>query len=570
MFRKNKKSQEAGGGSAAVLVAIIAFMIILYILFLPPEERTQLLDGDKADVNSGTGDSGTVPPGTGSTGGTDEPEIDENILLLDNPGMLSIQGDNKVNHIIPKIRLYDKPGSKILEDYSGFNVKRSLFDNKPKMWEIEIEDYDNTENVLLNFDVKKSKGDIIIKFNGKEVYEGYLSKGNIEPIPIKDNLLQKNNNIKFSVSSPGIKFWSTNQYYLEDIKLIGTEIDISHLESKNKFYISEDEIKTAKKLELKYYPICTPSKIGILTIKINDQEVYSGTPTCNIQNKFEFGPELVHLGNNDIEFSTTEGDYEINRVDLRSEVEEREYYTYYFNLAGKYFTEDDEPECGEIDNECPAGCDEDDDKDCCFDESSDNFWCDLETDDTDDRCVSAMDQEKCSRCLTGYEDKKGKASEVCEGMCGDDKDDLCPTDCNMNYDKDCCYEDNEDNYWCNDVPITGVDSVCEASITSGECDDCVSTYKDKGGKRPSGCAEIEVTEKMLKKGYKVMLDFELLDDEEEKKFEISINGHKDMIITEEDKASKDISSSVRENYNYLKITPDKSFEISEIKISLEE
>jgi len=66
-----------------------------------------------------------------------------------------------------------------------------------------------------------------------------------------------------------------------------------------------------------------------------------------------------------------------------------------------------------------------------------------------------------------------------------------------------------------------------------------------------------------------LLDFKFLDDDKEKKFELNINGRKDMIRTDDDTESKDISSKVRRNYNSLLIKPEKSFEIAEIKVTLE-
>ncbi len=569
MFRKNKKCQEAGGGSAAVFIAIIALMIILYILFLPPGDRAAILGDDSgSSTTSGTGTS--TGDSVGGVSGDDTGILDANVLLLENPGLLSVQGDDRIHHFIPRVKLFDASSGTILEEFSSITVKRSLFDNKPKLLSFVLDDVDNTENVLMDFVVENGDGDIIIKFNDAEVYEGRITNGNIEPINIKKDLLQKNNLIEFSVSSPGALFWKTNEYYIKKIKLVGTVTDISHLVTKNKFYIADEEYESANKMELKYYPDCESRKVGPLVIEVNNHEVYSGTPSCNIANHIEFGPELIRKGDNDIMFSTTHGSYDIGRIDLKASIEEKEDYTYYFDLDTKYFTDEKEEMCGDVDGFCPKGCDEDEDVDCCFEESQDNFWCDLETDDADDRCVSAIDTAKCSRCLTGYEDEDGDPAVPCEDMCGDDTDDVCLEGCGKNYDIDCCYEDNENNYWCNEVPTSGLGSVCESSITSGECDDCASEYEDEGGDNPDEC-EIDISrDGKLKKGYKILLDFKFLDNDEEKEFELRVNGRATIIRTEGDSYSYDVSSKVEENYNSIRISPDKSFELKEIKVSLEE
>ena len=559
------------------MVAIIALMIILYILFLPPEQRADILGGD--------GGTPIIIPGEGEAEGEGEGESDEKILLLENPGLLSIQGDDRIHHILPRIKLFEESSGVILDEYNTLTTKRSLFNNQPKLLVLVLEDSKNTKNILIDFNVIKSSGDLVIKFNDEIIYEGYSfkfyslphfiyegfsSQGIVGPINVKSSLLKQNNLIEFSVSSPGLKFWKRNEYYLEKIKFVATIADVSHLVTKTKFYVSKDELDSAKKMELKFNPRCDQKKVGALTIEINDNEVYQGSPSCNVGEKFEFSHELIKEGDNNILFSTTKGEYLISHMDLSANVEKREDYAYYFSMDEDYFKEVKEQRCGDVDGECISGCDEDEDIDCCFAESNDNFWCDIETDDMDDRCVSAVDEAKCSRCLTGYEDDDGDSAEACNEMCGDDTDDECPDGCNINYDKDCCYEDDDDNYWCDEVPVTGITSVCEVSVTSGECDDCYSGYEDGDSDEPEVCEEVSVMESKLRSGYRVLLDFKLLDDDNKKEFELSMNGKKDLIVTKKDSVSRDISSKVIENYNTLRIKPEKSVEIAEIKVTVEQ
>src|SRR3989338_7589835 len=121
--------------------------------------------------------------------------------------------------------------------------------------------------------------------------------------------------------------------------------------------------------------------------------------------------------------------------------------------------------------------------DCCLLETPNNFWCDVETDEADDRCASVVDAARCSRCPSGYEDEKGEPAAACEEDCGDDTDDAGPSGCDVNLDEDCCFEQSEDNYWCREVPATGLSSVCEAALSSGECDDCPTGYRTKTNTR---------------------------------------------------------------------------------------
>ena len=56
-------------------------------------------------------------------------------------------------------------------------------------------------------------------------------------------------------------------------------------------------------------------------------------------------------------------------------------------------------------------------------------------------------------------------------MAGDNKDNKCLTNTTepaRYYDKDCCFASNPDNYWCQEVPVTGISDKCKANIDPSE------------------------------------------------------------------------------------------------------
>ena len=243
-------------------------------------------------------------------------------------------------------------------------------------------------------------------------------------------------------------------------------------------------------------------------------------------------------------------------------------------MEREFFVEKDliRTACGDVDGKCPAGCDADEDKDCCFEEEE--FWCDVEPDRFDDRCVSFVDTEDdCLFCESGYEDDRGNPPEPCEDLCGDDTDDECPSPCSVFFDQDCCYEEDEDNFWCDDVPRAGLGSVCEAAISSSECNDCPKGYRDEGRSRPDTCSrddeEDEEIEEFLDVDYNVELRVRFGETNDRKRFVVSVNGFDISFDTRNLEATRNIDSFVRSGSNTLEIIPETDFTITEIEVELD-
>ena len=205
-----------GGINAAVLVAVIAGLIILYILFLPEKEREDLLENKNK-----TGQDGT-------TGNGNEEVVP---LLKEFPGRLdTVSGIT--DKTVPNIFLFERTDAKELEKINPFMVRNGWFDKKSNTASFSIEDLENTDNVILAFNAKKHNGILTIKLNDAIIYENEIETETVAPIKLNRNLLKDQNVLEFSVSSVGIKFWKTNEYSLEDVRVIGDITDRSKQESR--------------------------------------------------------------------------------------------------------------------------------------------------------------------------------------------------------------------------------------------------------------------------------------------------------------------------------------------------
>ncbi len=308
---KQRKSQ--GGLNAAILVAIIAGLIILYIIFLPISERESLIGGEKT-----------------ANGGARE---QSNILLKVFPGALSTAQGMENEKKISNIFLVETTNAKELERINPFIIRNGWFDKKTRSEQFAIEEQGNTDNVLLTFNAKKRSGILAIKLNNAVIFENELASENIEPIKLDKSLLARKNTLDFSVSSVGYKFWTTNDYSLENIKIIGDITDTSRQESTNIFILSDTEFSSMGKAVLKFIPYCKNiNDVGSLDIFINSKKLFSSVPVCDSAYKQDIPKSALSEGENNIVFKTKKGSYSVEQIKISLEFKEPKVKTYFFEM----------------------------------------------------------------------------------------------------------------------------------------------------------------------------------------------------------------------------------------------
>lgn len=301
-----------GQVNAAVLVAIIAGLIILYIIFLPGEERREILGEEEADTSTTT--------------------AEEDILLSEHVGRLEKPRGGIVEHSIDPVNLYTKKEDKVLKSLSSVYVRNGWFDKKTSTLTFKLDAPSNTANALLSFNVKKHKGRIIIRLNDNEIYNNEIKTINVEPIILPNEYLREDNTIEISVSGVGIRFWRTNEYILENVKVTASVTDISARRSENIFIVAESEKQNLDEVKLKFSAECTPTEAGILNVLINNQNIFSSVPDCGSLTVREFSPFYLSAGENRLTFRIERGRYLIDQIKIRTELKETPSYVEYFEL----------------------------------------------------------------------------------------------------------------------------------------------------------------------------------------------------------------------------------------------
>ncbi|MBN4049247.1 hypothetical protein JYT91_01380, partial [archaeon AH-315-M20] len=293
-----------GGLNAAILVAIIGGLIILYILFLPEAEREALLEGEEVK----------------KTKTTDEEE--EDILLRVFPGRLDIVKEIEDKQV-PNVFLFETTNAKELEKINPFIVRKGWFDKKIKIVDFKINNLENTDNVILSFKAKKHEGILTVKLNNEVVFENDIESETVSPIKLKKDLLNGENVLEFGVSSVGVKFWKTNEYSFENVRLIGDITDKSKQESRNVFTLTGTELFNIEEANLRFVPYCANvADVGVLDISINNRNIFSAVPVCEDSYKQPIPLGILNSGENRIILKTNRGSYSVEQI--RIDFEEKD------------------------------------------------------------------------------------------------------------------------------------------------------------------------------------------------------------------------------------------------------
>jgi|TARA_B100001964_G_scaffold140984_1_gene155368 hypothetical protein len=305
-----------GGLNAAILVAVIAGLIILYILFLPETEREALLENKTIDKDRDD----------------DGDEEDEGMLLREFPGRLDTI-EKIEDEKIPNVFLFETTDAKELERINPFIVRNGWFDKKNKVVEFTLDNLDNTENVILSFRTGKHDGVLTVKLNNEIVYENDIASETTAPIRLKKEFLSSENSLEFDVSSVKYKFWKTNEYSFEDVRIIGDITDRSKQESRNVFTLTGEDLFNIETADLRFVPYCgNVADIGALDISINDRNVFSSVPVCEDAYRQPIPIGILNTGENRIIFKTGKGSYSIEQIKIEFEEEDIKTNVYFFEI----------------------------------------------------------------------------------------------------------------------------------------------------------------------------------------------------------------------------------------------
>ncbi len=284
------KKAQAG---AAVLVVLIALLIVLYVLFLPPDQRAILLG---EDTPSQPGQPG-VPPVTPGT-----PSMQ--VLYSTQPTIITPRGPEQRN--LPVFTIRTVTSGNVLSERSGVVVERSVFhqDTQPMTFSLP----EGAENVYLSYIVRDSKGALRIRLNDQVIYDSVVSQRQPSPLRLPTNLLEEHNELEFSVSSVGFRFWDTNRYALSEVRITGDVTSSEFADYTQRVVVRDKESVDAA--QLVFVAECQ-EPAGRLVARLNGQTVYSGVPECGFPISVDLGISRINEDENTLTWSVDAGQYTI-------------------------------------------------------------------------------------------------------------------------------------------------------------------------------------------------------------------------------------------------------------------
>jgi hypothetical protein len=314
-----KRGQRpSSGGGAAVLIGVITLLIIMYIVFLPASERDDILSG----TNNG-----------GSNSGSSSFKRFNVTPLLVNPGQMDFNVNDRIEHLLPAVNLLTQTVGTILEEENNIYVKSGVFSKVPDKMTFNIDDLENTENVLISFNAVESMGRLMINVNGEEVFNSIIEES-LAPVKVKKKFLKNSNTVEFSVSSPGVAFWRVNEFLLEKVKITADVKDTGRRESKSIFVVDAAEADNADTVKLTFVPECNPNEVGPLSVNLNGNILFEGIPDCGTPFVQQYESNYLRAGENVVEFHTKTGKYLLDRIEVETKLKRPRDFTYDFNLNG--------------------------------------------------------------------------------------------------------------------------------------------------------------------------------------------------------------------------------------------
>ncbi len=322
-MRTKKGAYE--GSTITVILIVIALFMVLYVLFIPPEDRERLL-------NEGTSSSGTPAS-------LKLPIVE---LLAEAPGVISPSSQFGTKHSMQEVNLFVKTEPKLETLSQNLVIKNGLFSKSAPKLRFRSEDFSDTKTITINFFVSEvTGGELRMKLNGQNVYSDEISSTGAQVINVALGNLKEENDLEFSVSSPGILFWDTNKYNVKDVIL---KQEFSRVNSKEDrtFTLADSEADSLQSAVLKYTQVCNQrlSKgTADFVIRLNNQRVSTSLISCvNTEQEMDLDKSLLVRGRNTLSVELEDGDFSFKQMAVLVKSSDSSLPTYQFTLPSAEFS----------------------------------------------------------------------------------------------------------------------------------------------------------------------------------------------------------------------------------------
>ncbi len=301
-----------------VVVLLLAIGMLGYVILLPEDVRNEILDEET------------------STTTDDDDDVDGEVLLSESPGYVSPSKSTSHTRSLEPIRLYSTTESNSKALASSITISRSILGNNYKNIQFTVDNLEELESLSVLFFASEFKGPLRIKLNDQLVYDAELNSADLPITLPMDALTSETNNLEFSTSFSW-NIFSPNYYLLQDLQLVQDYLVEDKVATRT---FSIDDPGDVSSVVLNYFITCNSNEQGILTISMNNREMFSDKVFCEYLTQRELSLDEDYLSeSNTLKFEITEGDYNIEEISISEKTSAKDYPSFSFDLDNDLYQE---------------------------------------------------------------------------------------------------------------------------------------------------------------------------------------------------------------------------------------
>jgi hypothetical protein len=165
------------------------------------------------------------------------------------------------------------PQKESLKTVPMMEITAGLFGSTSEEFSIEVPEYviEWLKGGEISFDIDdtNSYGNLVVTWNGAVVYEKKGGAGS-RTVTLSTSQIKQDNTVQIAAQGPGMMFWAATAYTLKDFEVSAEYGPAKFLD----FSVSQDELESLDRFELSWF---TASRRGTLLVKVNGDQIYSGT-----------------------------------------------------------------------------------------------------------------------------------------------------------------------------------------------------------------------------------------------------------------------------------------------------
>lgn len=253
----------------------------------------------------------------GGGAGPAAPVSNYTLLLNDSLGRVGFTGSSPIRTEDIGSFIAGEPQIENLKSITELEVATSLIGMEKREYTIGVQEeiLPEVREVKISFDVDETNlyGNLVIKWNGKEVFNKKASVGHYSLVMEKD-VVKTANSLEIYAEGPGLLFWASSIYALKDFRVN----QVSGLAKIYVFSLSSGERNNFDKGEISF-ELGKRSPGNKLLIEVNGITVFFKEPSLAEKVSFTYDdvpPDILKAGNNNLVFSTETGSFNIMNAKL--------------------------------------------------------------------------------------------------------------------------------------------------------------------------------------------------------------------------------------------------------------